>query len=167
MGYANPFFAMGETGFADAAAEVGVDGVIVPDLPPEEGAALFAACRERGIDPVLLAAPTTTPARLAMLGRETRGFLYYVSLAGVTGARATLADDLERGVRAARAASRVPVCVGFGISTPEHARAVGAFADGIVVGSAFVDRIEASRSPAEAADALARLAAELKAPLRD
>jgi len=167
MGYANPFYAMGEQNFARAAAEAGVDGVIVPDLPPEEGAGLYAACRERGIDAVLLAAPTTTRDRLAMLMRETRGFLYYVSLTGVTGARGALAQGIEERVRDARAMAEVPVCVGFGVSTPEHAREVGRYADGVVVGSAVVDRIEAAESREDAIVKVARFMSELKKPLRE
>jgi tryptophan synthase alpha chain len=166
MGYANPFFAMGTEGFVKAAAEVGVDGVIVPDLPPEEGEEFYAAAEMRGIDPVLLAAPTTVESRLAMLASRTRGFLYFVSLTGVTGARSELAQGLEGYVARIRKHSEIPVCVGFGISTPEHARLVGSFADGVVVGSAIVDRIEAAASREAAVDAVARFVSELKAPLR-
>jgi tryptophan synthase alpha chain len=164
MGSANPFYVMQD--FVAAAAEVGVDGLIVPDLPPEEGEDLYADAAARGIDAVLLAAPTTTDARLAMLASRTRGFLYYVSLTGVTGARAQLAAGLEEAVARVRRLSDVPVCVGFGVSTPEHARQIGRFADGVVVGSALVARIEAAASAEEAVDAVACLVAELKAPLR-
>jgi len=166
MGYANNLVAMGERAFAERAAAVGVDGLIAVDLPPEEGESLFGELRLRGVDPILLAAPTTKPARLAMLAKETRGFLYFVSLTGVTGARRALSETLEREVRAVRAVSDVPVCVGFGISTPEHARDVARFADGVAVGSALIDRIEAARSPAEAIEAAGRFVAALKAPLR-
>lgn len=166
MGYANPFYAMGVEGFVEAAAEVGIDGIIVPDLPPEAGEALYQAAESRGIDPVLLAAPTTVDSRLEMLAGRTRGFLYYVSLTGVTGARRELALGLETEVGRIRMYSEVPVCVGFGISTPEHARLVGSFADGVVVGSAIVDRIEAAPSEEAAVDAVAQFVAELKAPLR-
>ncbi len=166
MGYANPFFAMGAGNFAAAASRVGVDGIIVPDLPPEEGAPLYSACNDVGIDAILLAAPTTRDERMALLARETRGFLYYVSREGVTGARPALAKGIERGVRAARDRGSVPVCVGFGISTPEHAKQVAAFADGVVVGGAIVDRIEAAASREEAVASVARFVAELKAPLR-
>jgi len=166
MGYANPFYAMGAHGFAEAAAQVGVDGVIVPDLPPEEGADLYRACREAGIDTVLLAAPTTTPARLELLCRQTSGFLYAVSIAGVTGARQRLAEGLEERVARIREISEIPVCVGFGVSTAEHAAAIGRYADGVVVGSALVDRIEAADSTAAAVDAVSRFVAELKEPLR-
>lgn len=165
MGYANNFLAMGEVGFAEAASEVGVDGVIVVDLPPEEGGDFYPALRERGVDPILLAAPTTTSERARMLARETRGFLYYVSLTGVTGARAAIAEGVEEAVRSLQSLSDVPVCVGFGVATPEHAGMVGSFADGVVVGSALVDRIERAASPDEAVEAAARFVAELKAAL--
>ena len=165
MGYANPFFAMGTAAFATAARRAGVDGLIVPDLPPEEGKPFFEACREQGIDGVLLAAPTTTPERLAMLVRETRGFLYYVSLTGVTGARTELSGGIEGCVRAAQQLGDVPVCVGFGISTPDHAREVSRYADGVVVGSAIVNLIEVANSPAAAVDSVATFVADLKAAL--
>jgi tryptophan synthase alpha chain len=166
MGYANPVHAMGAEGFAEAAAQVGVDGIIIPDLPPEDGAEYLEPCRKRGVHPILLAAPTTRPDRLALLVRETRGFLYYVSLQGVTGARSDLAQGIEEKVRAAQALGDVPVCVGFGVSTPEQAATIGAYADGVVVGSAIVDRIEAAASRAEAIDDVGRFIAELKAALR-
>lgn len=166
MGYANPFFAMGSERFASTAAEVGVDGVIVPDLPPEEGEAFFSQLQAHGIDNILLAAPTTTPERMKMLAEKTRGFLYYVSLTGVTSARSGLPEGLREGVAAAQALADVPVCVGFGISKPEHAREVGRYADGVVVGSAIVDRIEAAASRDEAVDAVASYVAEMKAALR-
>jgi tryptophan synthase alpha chain len=166
MGYANPFYAMGAEGFADAAAAAGVDGVICPDLPPEEGEDLYGALESRGVDAVLLASPTTTDARLAMLARRTRGFLYYVPLTGVTGARREVAQGLAEGVARVRAHGDVPVCVGFGISRPEHAAEVGRFADGVVVGSALVERIERAADPAEAVASVSELVAELKAALR-
>jgi tryptophan synthase alpha chain len=166
MGYTNPILAMGEENFAEAAAKVGVDGVIVIDLPPEEGETLFGALSGAGVDGVLLAAPTTQPPRLAMLAARTRGFLYYVSLTGVTGARSQLAQGIEASVRSIRAGSDVPVCVGFGVSTPEHAREVGRFADGVVVGSALIEAIQQAGPGARAIEAAARFVAGLKAPLR-
>jgi len=165
MGYTNPILAMGEQNFAEAAASVGVDGVIVIDLPPEEGETLFGALSAAGVDVILLAAPTTQPPRLAMLAARTRGFLYYVSLTGVTGARSQLALGIEESVRNVRARSDVPVCVGFGVSTPEHVREVGRFADGVVVGSALIETIQRA-APGTAIDAAARFVAGLKAPLR-
>jgi len=166
MGYANPVLAMGEARFAEAAAAVGVDGSIVVDMPPEESALLRRELEAHGVDPILLAAPTTSPERLAMLARETRGFLYYVSLTGVTGARAELASGIEEQVRRVRAGSEIPLCVGFGVSRPEHARALAAFADGVVVGSALVDRIAKAGSRDAAVDAAGRFVAELKGAMR-
>ena len=140
-------------------------------LVPEGRALLGAnqgphALRKNGVDPVLLASPTTVPARLAWLADQTRGFLYYVSLTGVTGARARLGQDIEAQVRRVKEHSDIPVCVGFGVSKPEHAASIASYADGVVVGSALVDRIEATTSPEDAVDAAARFVAELKAPLR-
>lgn len=166
MGYCNPIFAMGETRFAEAAREVGVDGVIVVDLPPDEDEPLYPALARVGIDAILLAAPTTQPARLAKLARETRGFLYYVSLTGVTGARSELATGVEAAVRSVRAICDVPVCVGFGVSKPEHAREIGRFADGVVVGSALIDEIQRAGPGPAAVDAAARFVKQLKAALR-
>ncbi len=166
MGYANPFFAMGEERFAAAAAEVGVDGVICPDLPPEEGESFYGALEARGVDPILLAAPTTRPERLAMLATRTRGFLYYVALTGVTGARAGVSADLRAGVARVRDVSDVPICVGFGVSTPEQAREIGGYADGVVVASAIIDRMERAATREEKLDVATRFVAELKAALR-
>jgi len=166
MGYANPFYALGEDACVAALADAGVDGIIVADLPPEEGEELFAKAEAKGIDAILLAAPTTRPERAALLARRTRGFLYYVSLTGVTGARSELAADLEECVGRVRAVADVPVCVGFGVSTPEHARAIARFADGVVVGSALVARISEAGSPRAAIEAASRFVRELKAPLR-
>ncbi len=167
MGYANPIHAMGAGAFASAAAQVGVDGIIIPDLPPEDGKPWLDPCRALGIDPILLAAPTTPLERLAYLVRETRGFLYAVSLQGVTGARTTLAQGIEGKVRYAKSLSDMPVCVGFGVSTAEQAERIGRYADGVVVGSAIVDRIERAASKTAAIDDVAYFIAELKAPLRE
>ena len=166
MGYANPIFAMGFERFSKLASEVGIDGVIVPDLPPEEGAELYLSCNNAGIDGILLAAPTTTPERLTMLADRSRGFLYYVSLTGVTGARSEMAAGVEEGVRAAKASGSIPVCVGFGISTPDQAAEVAAYADGVVVGSAVVNLIEAAGSPDAAVASVASFIGELKAAVR-
>ncbi len=166
MGYANVPLTMGVSNFAAEAAETGVDGTIIVDIPPEEEPGLYSALETAGVDGILLAAPTTTPKRLEMLARKTRGFLYYVSLTGVTGARSSLASGIEEKVKEAKAYADVPVCVGFGVSTPAHAAEVGAFADGVVVGSALVNRIEATDSRAAAVEAAASFIAELKQPLR-
>jgi len=166
MGYANVFLAMGERNFADAAREVGVDGVITVDLPPEEDPLFFESLIDHGIDPILLASPTTPDSRLALLAEQTRGFLYYVSLTGVTGARKQVAAGIEEAVSRIRRISDVPVCVGFGLSTPEQVAEIGRFADGAVVGSALVDIIEAAETPGVAIESAAEFVAKLKQALR-
>jgi tryptophan synthase alpha chain len=166
MGYANVFLAMGERNFAAAAKEVGVDGVITVDLPPEEGGLFFDSLIECEIDPILLASPMTSESRMAMLVEKTRGFLYYVSLTGVTGARKEMAAGLEEAVSRIRKISETPVCVGFGISTPEQVAEVGRFADGAVVGSALVDLIEAAETPGPAVASVSEFVAKLKRALR-
>jgi tryptophan synthase alpha chain len=165
MGYANSFLTLGERNFAEAAAAVGVDGVICVDLPPEEGVEYRRALEAAGVDPILLASPTTTPERLAMLAREARGFLYYVSLKGVTGARDALATGIDEQIGRIRSESEIPVCVGFGVSTPEHAARLGACADGVVVGSALIDRIATAPGRQEAVESAAKFVAGLKAAL--
>jgi tryptophan synthase alpha chain len=136
MAYAN--LVLGHAGFVDKAAAAGAAGFIVPDLPHDEAAPLRAECDARGLALVPLAAPTSTDERLAEIGADARGFVYTVSLTGTTGERSALPPDLERTVSRVRAAASVPVAVGFGISTPEQARAVGDVADGVIVGSRLV-----------------------------
>ncbi len=165
MGYANPFYAMGAEAFAAAAAQVGVDGLLVVDLPPEDGRAFFEVAERHGIDGVLMATPTTPPARMKLLVEATRGFLYYVSLSGVTGARGDLASGVQANVELAKSFGDVPVCVGFGVSKPEHARELAGFADGVVVGSAIVERIESAGSRDKAVESVARFVGELKQAL--
>lgn len=166
MGYANSFLTMGERHFPEAARDAGVDGVITVDCPIEEEPAYFANLEDCGVDGILLAAPTTTEQRLAMIARRTRGFLYYVSLTGVTGARTGMPPRLAENLARIRKVSSVPVCVGFGISTPEQAAAIAAHADGVVVGSALVDRIGRAASREEAVTEAASFVASLKDALR-
>jgi tryptophan synthase alpha chain len=138
MGYMNPILAYGVERYVADAAASGVDGLIVPDLPPEEAAEIEAACRANGLALIYLAAPTSTPERLAEIARRASGFLYLVSLTGVTGERASLPAGLAAFVAHARKVTPVPLAVGFGISRPEQARAVGQMADGVIVGSALI-----------------------------
>ena len=156
MGYMNPIVRMGIEAFVSRSAEVGVDGVIVPDLPLDEAGPLGDAASASGLSLVLLAAPTTPPDRLRRIGEETRGFLYFVSVTGVTGARAALPADLPARLDAVRAASRAPVAVGFGISAPEQAAALAEHADAVVVGSAVVAEIFRSGGRTEGPVALVR-----------
>lgn len=141
MSYLNPIERMGYDRFAHAARESGVDGLIVPDLIPEEAGALQSALRRRGLDMIYLVAPTTPPARQKMIARKTAGFLYAVSVTGVTGARRSLPSDVRRFAGNLRRLSRAPVALGFGIASPEHVRRYASAVDGIIVGSAIIQRL--------------------------
>ena len=163
MGYLNPIAAMGPVRFADEAAAAGVDGVIVVDMPPEEGAPLLGALRERGIDPVFLLSPTTSTDRMRRIAAEGAGFLYYVSLKGITGAGHLDASAVAEALARVRAVSDLPVGVGFGIADAEAARRVAAVADAVVVGSAIVRRIEEGLDePERIPDRVAAFVAELR-----
>ncbi|MBM3215971.1 tryptophan synthase subunit alpha [Candidatus Poribacteria bacterium] len=142
MGYYNPFFRYGVERFCRDAASAGVDGLIIPDLPPEDADELIPPARENGIATVFLVAPTSTQERLATVAAAATGFIYLVSVTGVTGARETVSADVSPLVNRLREVTDKPVCVGFGISTPEQASSVAALADGVIVGSAIVNTIE-------------------------
>lgn len=139
MGYANPMVRRGPEWFADAAAEAGVDGVICVDIPPEEDDALGPALRAKGIAPIRLATPTTDAARLPQVLQGSQGFLYYVSVAGITGKQQAQIESIEANVALIKQSSDIPVAVGFGVRTPEQAAAIAKVADGVVVGSALVE----------------------------
>ena len=162
MLYYNLIHKYGEYRFADDSAKAGVDGFIVPDLPPEEGRALAACCLKNGLDLIFLLAPTSDNERIKLVSKSGGGFIYYVSLTGVTGARASIATGVDKAVRKIRRMSGRPVCVGFGISTPEQAGQMARIADGVIVGSAIVGRIEKAASPGEAVRDAGRFAKELK-----
>lgn len=160
MGYYNPIYAGpgGVEGFLTEAVAAGVDGLIVVDLPPEEDAELCLPARAAGLNFIRLATPTTDDRRLPAVVRNTSGFVYYVSVTGITGAAAADAVAVGPEVARIRAAAGLPVIVGFGISTPEAARAVCAVADGCVVGSAIVKLIGEGRPVADVLDFVASLA---------
>ena len=141
MGYANPMVRRGPEWFADALDKAGVDGVICVDLAPEEDDDLGPALRERGIAPIRLATPTTDEARLPMVLDKSQGFLYYVSVAGITGKQSAAVADIEANVSRIKQHTNLPVAVGFGVRTPEQAEAIAAVADGVVVGSALVELV--------------------------
>jgi tryptophan synthase alpha chain len=141
MGYYNPIYSRGVARFLAEAAEAGVDGLIIVDLPPEEDSELCLPARAAGIDFIRLATPTTDDRRLPKVLQNTSGFVYYVSITGITGAAEAQAADVAPDVARIRDASGLPVVVGFGIKTPETAAAIAGVADGAVVGSAIVDRI--------------------------
>jgi tryptophan synthase alpha chain len=161
-------FRPGVDAFVDQAAEAGIDGLIVPDLPVDEAEPLAQVLAARGLAHVLLVAPTTPPERRQRIVEHATGFIYCISVAGITGERAALPPQLAEYVRAIKKATKTPVCVGFGISTPEHVAAVAKVADGAIVGSAIVRRIAdvADRPAEEIAKAVADLCGELAAPLR-
>lgn len=143
MGYANPIEAYGPERFADAAKAAGIDGALVVDYPPEEAHGLVSLLDARGLDTIFLLSPTTTEARLKQVAELGRGYLYYVSLKGVTGAANIDLDDVSRRVERIRAHTRLPVGVGFGIRDPETARRIAGVADAVVIGSRLVQEIEA------------------------
>ena len=162
MVYANIVLTVGASAFALRAAAAGASGLIVPDLPHDEADEVRAACDAEGLALVPLVAPTTTPERIAAIGADARGFVYTVSLTGTTGERDELPEGLAETVERVRASTDVPVAVGFGISTPEQARAVADVADGVIVGSRIV------RAAGEGgADAVGSVVRELAGALRD
>lgn len=159
MGYVNPMMAYGLEKFVADANESGVDGLIVPDLPPEESDELAALCKEHGLALIYFLAPTSTPERIELVAEKANGFIYLVSLTGVTGARSSVATDLGKFVSRVRDATPTPLAVGFGIGNGEQAKAVGDLADGVIVGSALVKRA------AESPESVHELATELRAAL--
>lgn len=161
--YVSPVMAYGVERFAVDAAAAGVDGVLPLDLPPEEGPEFLAALQASGIATVCLAAPTTTPERKRFLASKSQGFLYYICRLGVTGERADLPDDLAVQVAALKAAATAPVCIGFGISTPEQAAAAARHGDGAIVGSHLVRLIEQHGASPDLVAIVARRAGELAA----
>ncbi|KHK51646.1 tryptophan synthase alpha chain [Ralstonia sp. A12] len=142
MGYANPIERMGADVFAKAASEAGVDGVLVVDYPPEECEGFAKTMREAGIDPIFLLAPTSTDARIAQIARVASGYIYYVSLKGVTGAATIDLDAVAARIPQIRQHARLPVGVGFGIRDAETARAISGVADAVVIGSRIVQLLE-------------------------
>ena len=143
FGYYNPILALGLDRFAKDAASAGADGVIVPDLPPEEAGPLLQACRSKEIDMIFLLAPTSTEKRIEEVSRVASGFIYCVSLTGVTGARNTLADGLPDFLARVRRHTNLPLAVGFGVSTREHVQTIGRHAEAAVVGSALINAVDA------------------------
>jgi len=142
MTYFNPVLSYGLEEFGSACARSGIDGLIIPDLPPEEGSELEAVTQKQGLDLIYLLAPTSTEERIRLVAKKSRGFIYLVSLTGVTGARDKLSSELGAFVAKVRKAARQPLCVGFGISTPEQAGQVAQIADGVIVGSRIIQLME-------------------------
>jgi tryptophan synthase alpha chain len=166
FGYYNPIFHYGCEPLCTDAAGAGVDGLLVVDLPPEESRELARPARTSGLDLIHLLAPTTPIERARKIARMASGFLYYVSLTGVTGARAQLAADVERRVHELRAVTDLPIGVGFGISTPDHARDVARFADAVIVGSAISLVIEAHADSSDLVQTVGELVGAMKDAMR-
>lgn len=166
MTYVNVVLAAGPRAFMERAARAGVAGVILPDLPIDEGAEVREQARRAGISVTPLAAPTTGPERLAAIGREADGFVYCVAVTGVTGGEVEVGDELRDFLARARAATDAPLAVGFGIRTPAHVAAIGAIADGVIVASELIRRIDAAPDPAAARAAVEDFAAEAVEALR-
>ncbi|MGD9860344.1 tryptophan synthase subunit alpha [Marinobacterium iners] len=166
MGYYNPVYRYGVEKFLQEAAEAGVDGLIVVDLPPEHDDELCIPAREVGIHFIRLATPTTDAKRLPGVLNNTSGFLYYVSSTGVTGAAAPTPEKVQKEVEAIKAHTEIPVAVGFGIRTPEQAARIAGFADGVVVGSALVDCIAQAETPEAGTQAVLALTRELSTAVR-
>lgn len=171
MGYYNPIYVYPNEAFLDDAAAAGVDGLIVVDVPPEADDELCLPAVARGLNFIRLATPTTDDKRLKTVLKNTSGFLYYVSITGITGAGSANPDDVQLQVARLKRATTLPVAVGFGVKTPGQARAIGQSADGVVVGSALVNAIEASltqegRATGATAGAVLSLVESLSAALR-
>jgi tryptophan synthase alpha chain len=164
--YYNPVFKFGQEEFARLAAGAGIDAVLTVDLPPEEADGFRAALKAAHLGTVFLASPTTGPDRLRKIDEASTEFVYYVSRLGVTGAQSALSSSLGDELERVRKSVKAPLAVGFGISTPEHARSVAALAEGVVVGSALVQLIEANPNPKEARAKIGKLAKSLALEVR-
>ena len=142
MTYYNPIFRMGDAEFCAAAHKAGVDGVIIPDLPPEEASTLLKVAPAHDLATIFLAAPTSSPERIRFIASVSTGFIYCVSVTGVTGARTSLSEEIQPMIADLKKQTQKPICVGFGVSTSEQANTVARLADGVIVGSAIVNAIE-------------------------
>jgi tryptophan synthase alpha chain len=151
MGYYNPVVKYGVNRFVDLAFSSGVDGFIIPDLPPEEAEDMELNCERHQLALIYMIAPTTTPERAKYISQKAKGFLYLVSLKGVTGARSQIPDSVEPLIQKTKAITPVPIAVGFGISTQEQARQIASHADGVIVGSALINEVIHSPEPVKAA----------------
>ena len=161
MSYYNPIFHYGVEEFCADCEKAGVDGLIIPDLPPEEGTELQQATAKHGLDLIYLLAPTSTDERIKLIAEKSSGFIYLVSVTGVTGARADLPQKLSSFVARVKQATDKPLCVGFGISTPEQATQVAQVANGVIVGSHIIQLLESGLS----LDSLRKFAKELRSAL--
>ena len=162
MGYYNPFFSYGLKRFAEDAKRVGVDGILVVDLPPEEAGDMITQAGKVGLDLIFLLAPTSNDERIDRIVKNTTGFIYYVSVTGVTGVRSTLDRDIRKQVERIKKITSIPIGVGFGISTPQQAKTIAKWADAVVVGSAIIKKIRESKSPKAMVSGVGKLTKSLK-----
>ncbi len=165
MGYANPIFRYGAAQFCQIARERGIDGLIVVDLPPEEDGILCIPAREAGLHFIRLATPTTDPQRLPTVLNRASGFIYYISITGITGAAAPELSAVSQDIARLQKNTDLPIAVGFGIKTPEQAKQFAAIADGVVVGSALVQTVAEATDPKTAQILVGQLTAALRAAL--
>jgi tryptophan synthase alpha chain len=166
MAYYNSIHAFGPERFCREAAQAGVDGLIMPDMPPDEAGPLKGPAAAAGLPLIFLLAPTSTAERRTFVARQSQGFVYYVSLTGITGAKLPNLADVGKNVEKIRKVTRVPVAVGFGVATPEDAAKVAAIADGVIVGSAIVKLIAAHRQKPEMVKRVAEFVRSLKNAMR-
>ena len=166
MAYYNSIHAFGPERFCQEAAKAGVDGLILPDMPPDEAGPLKGPAAAAGLPLIYLLAPTSTAERRTFVARQSQGFVYYVSLTGITGAKLPNLADVSKNVEKIRKVTRVPVAVGFGVATPEDAAKVAAIADGVIVGSAIVKQIAAHRQKPEMVKHVAEFVRSLKNAIR-
>jgi tryptophan synthase alpha chain len=162
MAYYNTIHAFGPERFCQEAVRVGVDGLIMPDMPPDEAGPLKGPAAAAGLPLIFLLAPTSTAERRIFVARQSQGFVYYVSLTGITGAKLSNLADVGKNVEKIRKVTQVPVAVGFGVATPEDAAKVAAIADGVIVGSAIVKRIDEYRQKPEMVKHVAEFVHSLK-----
>lgn len=167
MTYYNPVLKFGEDRFAKEAAMAGVDGLIIPDLPPEEATGLLRPAQRAGLDLIFLLAPTSTPERIKKVVSVSTGFLYYVSLTGITGAKLQGIGTIGKQLKLIRRSSTFPIAVGFGITTPQEASTVARSADGVIIGSAIVRMIEQYGELPELTQVVGKFVKELKGALKD
>jgi tryptophan synthase alpha chain len=166
MAYYNSIHAFGPERFCQEAAQAGVDGLILPDMPPDEAGPLKGPAAAAGLPLIYLLAPTSTAERRTFVASQSQGFVYYVSLTGITGAKLVNLDDVAKNVEKIRKVTKVPVAVGFGVATPEDAAKVAAIADGVIVGSAIVKQIATHRQKSEMVKHVAEFVRSLKVAMR-
>ncbi|MFA5063381.1 MAG: tryptophan synthase subunit alpha [Candidatus Omnitrophota bacterium] len=163
MTYYNPIFCFPEKQFITKAKESGVDGLIVPDLPPEEGKSFVQAAKTAGLDTIFFLSPTSSVKRIKLVSKVSSGFIYYISLTGVTGERRELSGDIRKNINLIKQYTRKPVCVGFGVSTPGQAREIRSFSDGVIIGSAIVKKIKENLGSANLVKKVSDFVKRLKA----